>query len=297
MKTRMLYLVMIVLVAFSASSIAEAMTAGEVIENIIASYEKQMKGVEDFTIVTDRGATYHKRTTVEGRSAYKIRSETEMMVRRFTTVYDGVYNWFVNPLTGKPEKEKLDYDPYQLWKNLKADEVIYGGTEELDGRKTYILKFEDFSNLMKIPELGETVIEEKVGGRIWIDAKDWILRKIEVDMEWKDEQGKKRTGKTVISMKDYRKIDGMHIPFLTEITFPGILTPEEELEIRQRLKEMKEKLEKMSPMERRMVESMMGPQIKMAEDMLKSRSFTTKVLQVKINTGLSDDLFDGSKLK
>ncbi|MBA7494494.1 hypothetical protein ES702_05070 [subsurface metagenome] len=294
MKTRMFYLVMITLVLFSASSIAEAMTAEKVIENIIASYEKQMKDVEDVTIVTDRDITYQKRTTIKGRTVYKTRNETEVMGIKSVSIYDGVYQWWVE--SGKLKKEKMDYSPYQMVENLKTAQVKYAGTEKIDGRKTHILNIKDLNKMMGAEGM------QKVSGKLWVDARDWAIRKMEMDTEIEDEKGEKRPAKITVRMEDFRKVNGMRIAYRTVVTIGGMvpeLSPEEEQEMRKSLEEMQRQLEQMPPAQRKMVEKMMKPQMEMMQQALGGggMEIVTTVKQVKVNSGLSDDLFDGSKLK
>ncbi|MHC2994869.1 MAG: hypothetical protein IBV53_05145 [Candidatus Atribacteria bacterium] len=300
MKTKMLSLIVVTLVVFSASSIAGAMTADKVIENWIASYEKEMKDIKDITIINDhpqldKYITYQKRTVINGRVVYKTRSETEVMGIKSVSIYDGVYQWWVED--GKLKKEKMDYSPYQTVKNLKTAQVKYAGTEKIDGHKTHILDIKDLNEMMGAEGM------QKVSGRFWVDAKDWVIRKMEMDMEIEDEKGEKRPVKATIKMEDFRKVNGMLMPYRTVMTvpMPGALemSPEEEQEMRKALAEAQKELAEMPPAQRKMIEKMMKPQIEMMQKMLADGviEIVTVVKDVKVNTGLSDDLFDGSKLK
>lgn len=300
MKTKMLSLVMIAFVVFSASLIVEAMTADKVIENMIASYEKEMKDIKDITIINDhpqldKDITYQKRTVINGRVVYKARNETEVMGIKSVSIYDGVYQWWVED--GKPKKEKMDYSPYQMVDNLKTAQVKYVGTDKVEGHKTHILDIKDLNQMMGAEGM------KKVSGKLWVDAKDWYIRKMELDMEIEDEKGLKRTVKVNVRYEDFRKVNGMLMSYRTVVTvpMPGALgfSPEEEQEMRKGLEEAQKALAEMSPEERAMMEKIMGPQIEMMQKMLAGGGLemVTVVKDVKVNTGLSDDLFDGSKLK
>jgi len=294
MKTRMLYLIIIAFVLFSAASIAEAMTAEEVIENIIASYEKQMKDVEDATIVTDRGITYQKRTTIKGRTVYKTRNETGVTGTKFVSIYDGVYRWWVE--FGELKKEKMDHSPYQMVENFKTAQVEYAGTETIDGHKTHILNIKDLDKMM-----GDEGMQ-KVSGKFWVDARDWIIRKMEIDMEIEDEKGERMPAKSTVRMEDFRKVNGMHIAYRTVVTIGGMapkMSPEEEQEMHKNLAEAQRQLEQAPPEMRKMMEGMMKPQMEMMQQAFGGggMEIVTTIKQVKVNSGLSDDLFDGSKLK
>ena len=305
MKTKMFYLAMITLVLFSASSIAEAMTAKKVIENMIASYEKRMKGIKDITIITDhpqldKDITYQKRTVINGRTVYKIRNETEVMGEKFIMVWDGVYQWQLD--RDGLRKDKVDYSPYQIAENLKTAQVKYAGTEKIDGLKTHILDIKDLNYKM----MGAEGMQ-KVNGLFWIDAKNWFIRKMELEyLEIEDEKGEKMPAKATVRMtvrmEDFRKVNGMLMPYRTVVTVPmpgaSEMSPEEEQEMRKGLAEMQKGLEQAPPEMREMIEAMMKPQIEMMQKMLAGGGIetVTVVKDVKINTGLSDELFDGSKL-
>lgn len=303
MRTKILCLVMSMLFVLPASSLAGKMTAEKVIQNCVASYEKQMKGVKDITKVTDRDITYHKWVTIEGETVCKTRYEMEMMGTKFVTIYDGIYQWGQDPVLGEVTKEKIDYNPYQTIENLETITVQYGGTEEIDGYETHILDIEDITKLMGSAKLTE-MEELRISGKLWIDEEDWVIRKMEINMEGVGEEGEEGTIKITIEMKDFRKVNvnGLLIPYRTVMAtgmaidegVPG-LSPEEEQEMREMLAEMQKELEEMSPEQ----QEIMKPQIEMMENMLAGSGMktVTEVKEVKIDTGLSDDLFDGSKLK
>jgi len=204
-------------------------------------------------------------------------------------------------VSGKVTKEAIDYNPYQTIENLETTPAQYGGTEQIDGHKTYILDIKDITKLMGSakPEGMEKV---SISGKLWVDAKDWVIRKMEMDIEGVDEKGKKRTIKTTTEMKDFRKVNGLLIPYRTVMTMGGgvpKLSPEQEQEMHEGLAEMQKQLEEMPPEQRKMAEKFMKPQIEKMQKALRSGEITevTEVKDVKVNTGLSDNLFDGSKLK
>ena len=256
MITKILCLAMIVLFVLPASSLAGKMTAEKVIQNCVASYEEQMKGVEDITIVTDRDITYRKWITIEGETVCKTRNEMEIMGKKFVAIYDGIYRWGQDPVSGEVTKEKIDYDPYQTIENLEGITAQYGGTEEIDGYETHILDIEDITKLMGSAKPAE-MEELRVSGKLWVDAEDWVIRKMEMNIEGVDEEGEERTVKITIEMKDFRKKNGLLTPYRTVMTtvmavdggIPG-LSPEEEQEMRQALAEVQKQLEAMSPEER-----------------------------------------------
>ena len=176
--------------------------------------------------------------------------------------------------------------------NLKTA-AQYGGTEKIDGYKTYILNIKDMTKLMGVTKQEKKKMKEekaKVNGKIWVDAKDWVIRKMEIDMEGVDEEGKKQTVKETTEMKDFRNIKSLLIPYRTVTTIGGKgmpkLFPEEEQEMRESYAEIQKQLEEMSPEERKMAEKMMKPQIDMMEKMLSGSGEVTEVKSVTVNLSL-----------
>jgi len=77
--------------------------------------------------------------------------------------------------------------------------------------------------------------------------------------------------KTTIEMKDFRKVNGLLIPYRTVMTIGGgvsKLSPEQEQEMRRGLAEMQKQLEEMPPEQRKMAEKMMKPQMEMMQKAL-----------------------------
>jgi len=298
MKRKIYIWLMIPIVLFSASSIAEAMTAEKVLENIIASYEKQMKDIKDLTIITNQDITYQKRTVIKGKTVYKTRTETKIgMGMKSISIYDGAYHWWMDPVTRKVEKEKMGFNPREILENLKAAQVKYVGTDKINGHKAHVLNVRDLNMMTGAEGM------QKVSGRLWVDASDWVIRKMEMDTEMEDDKGQKRTAKVTVRMEDFRKVNGMLMPYRTVVTVPvpgaPEMSPEKEQEMRRELAEMQRGLEQMPPEMRKMMEAMMKPQIEMMQKAPSGggMEIVTTVKQVKIDTGLSDDLFDGSKLR
>lgn len=296
-------MVVAALFAFSAASGSprSGKTAEEIIKKIAANYENQMKGVKDYTVVTDESIIYYKRATVGGRTIYKTRSEMETMGMKFTTIYDGVYQWSVDPVSGELKKEKPDYNPYQAWENLEAIDAEYVGTEKIEGNPAYVLKIRDMTKLMGMGK-PEKMVEGEVSGKVWVDVKDLVMRKMEIFAKMMDEEGQKRDMNIVIKLEDFRKVDGMLRAYRTVTTIGGVaeeITPEQKQEMREGLAEMREGLAEMPPEQRAMAEKMIKPQMEMMQKMLAGGGIETviEVKDIKVNTGLSDALFDGSKLK
>lgn len=261
------------------------MSAQEVINRMRQAYEQQMSGIDDLTMVTKgtRGVmalmgesiTYQKRAKIAGKTVYKTRTEAKVMGKTMVTIYDGEYEWSVDPVSGKVKKKKRDYAPdwIRIWENLDLSQMHYLGTEELGGEAAHVLKMDDLTEGLKRlsprpPQTGPSK-EGKGSGwaKMWINAKNWVLMRLLMVMTGFSEKTKEATWKMTMDFKDYRQVNTMLVPhkiiYNSEMEMPG-LTPEQ----------------------KQMMQAFGG--------MMKGEMI---IARVEVNTGLSDDLFDGSKLK
>lgn len=146
----------------------------------------------------------------------------------------------------------------------------------------------------------QEVKEVKATGRLWVDAQDWVIRKMKTTIEITNEKGQKFKIQPIIKNKDFREVNGLLFSYRT-ITMQGEggvqLPPEQEQKMREALEEMRKQLEQMPEAQREMAEQMMKSQMEKIQKALGASKMVTEVEKVKINTGLPDDLFDGSKLK
>ena len=287
-------LVMGIVLCFVGSCLA-GMTVQEVISNMRKVYEKQMKGINDFTVIhrstggvaalAGDTVTYYKKAKLDGQDIYKSRIESQVMGMDMVIINDGKYYWTTNPMTGEIDKEISEHDSVQIWRNLDPVRTQYLGEEEVSGEKVYVLKFDNPIQVMgkqqAMSQQGEEPEEPgEMWGTLWVSSETWMP--FRMLMEFKAKSMEEAGGMTMImkmttDLKDYRQVGTMLHPYqmvistTTELDTTGL--SEEEKKERQAMMQM------MSAMM-----SGMG-------------SFTIETIDIKVNTGLSDDLFDGTKLK
>jgi outer membrane lipoprotein-sorting protein len=283
------------LILFFSSYCLAGMGVQEVISNMQKAYEKQMKGINDYTIVQKStggmaalvGETtiYYKKAEIKGEVIYKTRTELEVMGMAVVSIYDGNYIWSKNPMTGKVEKKLSEYNPGQMWKNLDPTKSQYLGEEEIDGEKAYVLQIDNAMQVMGNPQAnspqgGESEGSAEASGKLWISSKTWMLLRMFMEMKVKPKEGAKGMAmntKVTTDFKDYRQVSTMLHPYqlvmstAMEIDTSGLSEEEK--------KEQEQTMKMMSTMA-----SGMG-------------SFTMETIDIKVNSGLSDDLFDGNKLE
>jgi outer membrane lipoprotein-sorting protein len=288
--------IIITCLILSLSSIYVAgMSVQEVISNMQKTYEKQMKGINDYTIV-QKGTggmaalageitIYYKKAEIKGEVIYKTRTESEVMGMAMVSIYDGNYNWSKNPMTGEIEKKISEFDPGKMWKNLGLTKTEYLGEEEIEGEKAYVLQVDNALQVMgsqqaMSPQGGQSEGSAESWGKLWINSKTWMPVRMLMVIKAKSEGGAKEMAMNTnmtTDLKDYRQAGTMLHPYqlvvnmAMEIDTSGLSEEEK--------KEQEQAMQMMQAMM-----SGMG-------------SFSIDTVDIKVNTGLSDDLFDGSKLE
>jgi len=294
-KKILIGIIIVCLILFLSSICVAGMSVQEVISNMQKTYEKQMKGINDYTIVqkgtggmaalAGETTTYYKKAEIKGEVIYKTRTESEVTGMAMVSIYDGNYNWTKNPMTGEIEKKISEYNPGQMWKNIDLTKSQYLGEEEIDGEKTYVLEIDNALQVMgnqqaMSPQGGQSEGSAEAWGKLWISSKTWMPVRMFMEMKAKPEGGAKEMAmntKVTTDFKDYRQVGTMLHPYqlimnmAMEIDTSG-LSEEEKKEQEQAIQ---------------MMQSMMSGM----------GSFSIDTVDIKVNTGLSGDLFDGSKLE
>lgn len=262
------------------------MSAQQVINQMRGAYEQRMSGIDDLTMVTKGTAgimammgestIYQKRAKIAGKTVYKTRTEIQFMGKPLITIYDGDYEWSVDPISGQVKKEKKDFAPdwTRIWEVLDLSQMQYVGTDDLDGETAHVLKMDDLTEgikkLMPVPPQAGPSKEGEWSGwaKMWINAKNWVFMRMQIVMTGTSEEGKEMTNRITSDFKDYRQVQTMLIPH--QMTY-----------------KMEVEIPDMSPEEKQMMLGMMGA-------FMEGEMIVTKV---EVNTGLPADLFDGTKLE
>lgn len=262
------------------------MSAQQVINQMRGAYEQRMSGIDDLTMVTKGTAgimammgestIYQKRAKIAGKTVYKTRTEIQFMGKPLITIYDGEYEWSVDPMSGQVKKEKKDFAPdwTRIWEVLDLSQMQYVGTDDLDGEAAHVLKMDDLTEGIKklMPALQQTGPSQEGEwsgwAKMWINAKNWVFMRMQIVMTGTSEEGQEMTNRITSDFKDYRQVQTMLIPH--QMTY-----------------KMEVEIPDMSPEEKQMMLGMMGA-------FMEGEMIVTKV---EVNTGLPADLFDGTKLE
>ena len=267
------------------------MSTQDIINRMRQAYEQQMREIDDLTMVTKgtggvmalvgESTIYQKRAKIAGKTVYKTRTELELMGKPMVTIFDGLYEWSHDPMTGEVKKEKKDYIPdwTRIWEILDLSQMHYLGTEQLEEEAAHVLKMDNLTEgIKKLLPMLQQIEPAQTGpspegewsgwAKMWINAENWVFMRMLMAMSGTSEEGKEMTTKISWNLKDYRPVETMLVPH--KMTY-----------------KMEMEMPDMSPEEKQMMQAMMGGM--MAGEMI--------IDKVEVNTGLSDELFDGSTLK
>jgi hypothetical protein len=196
------------------------------------------------------------------------------------TIFDGLYTWSNDPATGEVKQEEKGMDPLQVWKMFDIEQARYLGDEAVDGKDAYKIQLDDIMWMMGMEDLVSSDAPEdseiEMQGIYWIDKETLVpLKAKNFTKTTTVEEGETVTMDMItdIQFLDYRSVGSMLVSHRMLIS--------NQMEVDDPSLTSEEKKEAQAFM------SSMGGM----------RSMEMVVTSSKYNTGLSDELFDGTKLE
>ncbi|TNF84303.1 MAG: hypothetical protein EP301_10855 [Gammaproteobacteria bacterium] len=129
---------------------------------------------------------------------------------------------------------------------------------------------------------------------MYVDTAEYVPLSMKMDGTMSAD-GKTQPMTLETRQTDYRQVPGsnMYESYRQVMSMSGMLTPEQEAqmaEAQQQLAEFEKQKASMPPQQVAMMESMMGPQLKMLENMAKGKGieFETVVNSIQVNPALTD---------
>ena len=258
-------------VALALSAPATAQSAKQVLQESMERYEKRMADVDDFTLVQDmmgfEVTTHFEKRIVDGHPVFVMKDMDGDEIEDMGMLYS----------------EFMEI----------ADHAKIEGTETVDGVTCYAVHVADMSVVDWDPQMGgEDADFRPKSGTFYIDRDEYLLRKMIIDAE-AERQGRTVPVNMEIALRDYREVDGLVHPFITEMKisgFAGGISEEEMVQARESLAEIKKQMAEMEEAQRKMMESMMEGQIEKLEEMVESgeMNITITVKELRVNTGQSN---------
>ena len=205
----------LVLMAFSASALAQGLTVDEIIKRNIAARGGASKWANLRTVkLTGTYVNFSDPTpfTIWRQRPDLYRFDTNRVEMEVIHAYDGEKAWWVNPLLGPPNdkpgpipaKNNFDkvtlrerfFEPIFWYHNKKGIQVELAGKEDVDGVDSYKLEVTLPDSSVEFWYIdSQTFLENKMTG----DTYDFG-RKCELE----------------VFFSDYRDVDGVKMPFLVE---------------------------------------------------------------------------------
>jgi len=244
---------------------ATAQSAREIIQTAIDRYEQRMSGVENYTVVQDvmgiQSTSYYEKRTIDGRSVFRLIDSY-----------------------GDDSQDDMG-EMYSGFMEV-AERAQYSGEEKVAGHDTYVLAVDDFSGLALQNE-GADFKPKK--GIFYLDSSDYIIRRIYMEGVV-ERNGQPQPATADMFFEDYRTVDGMVHPFLINMNVTGVtsgLSDEELAQARKDLDDLRKRMKEMPESQRKMMESMMGPQIDKLEEMVESGNveLSITVKELRVNRG------------
>lgn len=171
-----------------------------------------------------------------------------------------------------------------------AEKAKVIGTESISGRKAWHLRAEGLDHVEQADE-GEYRIEAI---SLFVDTAEYVPLAMKMDGTMIAD-GQSRPMTLTTNQTDYRKVPGSNLyeSYRQVMTMNGMLTPEQEAQMAEaqaQLAEFEKQKASMTPQQRAMIDSMMGPQMKMMESMAQGKGieFETVVDEIRVNPVLMD---------
>lgn len=247
-----------------------AQSAADIIDEMDAAHQAMAEGVRSFVVETENETNRYERTEQEGRYVYRL-SDSEA-----PTSADEM------PMLGFLEASYID--------GLKAA-AQYEGTESIDGVETHVLFIEDPSQLESYAELEDQEFETLESMRIFVRTEDFMparfLFKAVLPEDAMEGAPFQLDGPITfqVDMRDYRNIDGLLYPFVTEMQNDMMeqMPEQQRQQMEQMRAQMEQQMAQMSDEQREMMERQMGDQFEQMQAMMSGEPTRTTVTNVTVN--------------
>jgi hypothetical protein len=216
---------------------ASAQSAKDIFEDAIAAHAKRMEDVQNYTLIQEtmgiETILYFER--VEGAEG------PEFELRK--TIVGGA----VLEDVATEDESPGGWDAYAFFPEI-AERARYEGREDINGRSAHKIVVEDLGDLdfwgaMQTPEQGEYRPRR---GTFFVDPDALVMVRMDMEGTITAPEGTRDANATIF-MEDYREVDGMLHPFVTRMSFEGVMPAdmsEEDIEeARRSMEELKKNMD------------------------------------------------------
>lgn len=223
------FLLSIILLAGSV----QAQNASDIIDRMLQMHTDALANIETMMMVTEM-------------DGFISTDEPDTTYYRKVVLDNGLAT--MEPVTSIGDRPSAD--SYNFAKNYQTlvENASYEGTESINGRTAHVLFIEDVSAFYDDVVASVPEEQEPQSGYLYIDSDDYVLLRMRFNINFDGEF----EGGIEINMSDIRDVNGLKIPFLTEMKVEGIsaeFDPEDLAEARENLQELREQLDNASGMQ------------------------------------------------
>lgn len=181
----------------------EPLTAETVTEQMLARFNDNFDGVEDFTATTDELTAYYRRGTADSLTAFVIRVAARDSVAALT-VPPQLITYLV------PEVPRFTQG---LRRGAGLD-----GPEVHDGHRVYVLRADHPQALTPVPDAGAPLFSDV---RLYVDAETFAIRELRFEVPSPDSNATQPIVERIL-YDDYRTVEGVSLPFRVSTITSGL---------------------------------------------------------------------------
>lgn len=251
-----------------------AQSAQDVLDRMLAEYDRRAVGIDNYTVVQD--------VMGQSMSMYleKDASGAHAVYRTRKIVVDGL---------GEQSLTDRSQEADEFWAMLPelAAKAKSGGKETIDGHTTHVVALNDMAQTRFGRNFapGDAEFTPR-RSTLYVDADLWVPRRMVFEGTMTS-QGKEADVTMTIDLRDIRDIDGLLHPFVTAVRIDGLgqaIDPE----MRQQYEQMKKQLAEMPESQRQMVEQMMKGRMEQMEQLMAGdggMNIEMVVKELRVNAG------------
>jgi hypothetical protein len=248
-----------------------AQSAANIIDEADAAHQAMAQDIRSFTVETEGETNRYERSEENGRYIYRISNAS------------GPASADDMPVMGFLDESYLQ--------GLK-EEAVYEGTESIDGVATHVLFVEDPSRLESYASMEGQEFQGLESMRFYLRTDNLMPARFlfkavlpEDAMEGAPFQVGPGPITFQVDFRDYRTIDGLVYPFVTEMRNDMMeqMPEEQRRQMEQMRAQMEAQMEQMPPEQRQMMEERMGEQFAQMQAMMSGEPVRTTVTNVTVN--------------
>ena len=249
---------------------AAAQSAADIIEQAEAAHQEMAEQVRSFTVETERETNRFVREEQDGHYVYRIRESSGSATAQEMPIMGGLETSYLNGL-----KEAATYE----------------GTESIDGVSTHAIHVDDPSQLASYANVGEQEFQTLRSMRLYLRTDNMMPARIVFEAVLPEDAMEGAPFQIddpvtfQMDFRDYRTIDGLVYPFVTEMRNDMVeQIPEQQRQRMQQMRaQMEQQMEQMSPEQRRMMEEQMSEGFAQMQAMMSGEPVRTTVTNVTVN--------------